>query len=94
MKRTYLIGLFGLALVVLSCNSNSKEATWNQEQEKIWKDKCLELFKEMDGVSRAVAEDHCDCMLKKTAKKYTPEEATQLTIEQERKIWEECDYQW
>ena len=69
MKRIYLIGLVGLVVMILSCNSNSKKRLWNQE-------------------------DHCDCMYKKTAKKYTPEEAYQLTVEQERKIWEACDYRW
>lgn len=93
MKRIYLIGLVGLVVMILSCNSNSKKRLWNQEQEKLWKDKCLESFIALD-VEKAVAEDHCDCMYKKTAKKYTPEEAYQLTVEQERKIWEACDYRW
>ena len=93
MKKTYFIGLLGAVVIILSCNSPSKEKSWNQEQEKAWKANCLALFDSME-VSRPVAEDHCDCIFKKTAEKYTPEEAAQITVEEERKIWEDCDYQW
>ncbi len=40
------------------------------------------------------ADDFCDCMFEKTAEKYTPEEAVNITEEQEQKIWEECNYSW
>jgi len=32
--------------------------------------------------------------LKKTSEKYTPEEAVKITPEQERQLWQECDYDW
>ena len=93
MKRIYLIGLLGLVVMSLSCNSNSKKKLWSQEQEKVWKEKCVETLMTLD-VEKTVAEDHCDCMFTKTAKKYTPDEAEELTVEEERKIWENCDYRW
>lgn len=93
MKKAFLIGIIGLMSVMFSCSTNSKRNTWSKEQEKEWKSKCVNLL-EGGTTTRAVAEDHCDCMFDKTAKRYTPEEAAALTVEQERQIWEECDYSW
>jgi hypothetical protein len=33
-------------------------------------------------------------MLEKTSESYTPEEAANITREEEQKIWEKCDYRW
>jgi hypothetical protein len=33
-------------------------------------------------------------MFEKTSDKYTPEEAEGITAEEERKLWNECDYNW
>lgn len=89
--------LFAMALIAATflsgCNSNTISKTWTAEQEAQWKTKCVQMLTE-DGVSQSVAEDHCDCMYGKTSEKYTPEEAASLTVEQEREIWEACDYSW
>ena len=53
----------------------------------------LELIKTKD-ITKGTAEDNCDCLFEKTAKKYTPEEAAKLTTEQEQEIWDECAYSW
>jgi hypothetical protein len=33
-------------------------------------------------------------MYEKTSDKYTPEEAENITADEERKLWNECDYSW
>lgn len=86
----YLIGIIGF---LSSCNSNSKADTWSADQQDKWKNDCMELLLS-NGVNKPVAADHCDCIFKKTSEKYTPEEAANITTEEERKIWEECDYSW
>jgi hypothetical protein len=76
-----------------SCQNNSKENTWSDEQKTKWKTECQQTLTSR-GLKSKDANDFCDCMLKKTSQKYTPEEATKITIEEERKLWNECDYQW
>lgn len=93
MKKRIFILMIGVFSLLVSCNSNSKSDTWNAEQEKKWKTECLQLL-EANGVKETVAEDRCDCMFKKTSKKYTPEETAALTDAQEKEIWDECDYSW
>jgi len=76
-----------------SCQNNSKEKTWSSEQKTKWKTECQKLLINR-GLKTKDANDFCDCMLKRTSQKYTPEEAAKITIEEERKLWNECDYQW
>ncbi len=76
-----------------SCRHQGKSDTWSDAQKTKWKTECQQaLIKK--GVKDNQAKDVCDCMLKKTSEKYTPEEATKITIEEERKLWGECNYQW
>lgn len=77
-----------------SCNNaSSKSDTWNDNQKAEWKENCEE-FLITKGVDRGDAKDFCDCMLEKTADKYTPEEAEKITVEEQQEIWQACDYQW
>ncbi|MEI7896229.1 MAG: hypothetical protein WCJ26_04285 [bacterium] len=46
------------------------------------------------GTAKTEAVGFCDCMLKKTSEKYTPQEAEKITAQEERKLWQECDFQW
>lgn len=85
-----LIIIFG---VVQSCQHTSKENTWSEEQKTNWKTECQQKLIDR-GLKASAAADFCDCMLKKTSQKYTPEETKKLTIEEVRKLWDECDYQW
>lgn len=94
MKRiTILVLVIGLISILSSCQSDSKADTWTADQEQTWKTNCQQLLV-ANGTTEADAEGFCDCMFKKTAEKYTPEEAAQITEEEEQKIWQECDYQW
>lgn len=93
MEKVTLIMLIGFLSFVLSCNSSSKSNTWTAEQQMKWKTECNELLVG-HGTTKDVAADYCDCMFQKTSEKYTPDEAAVLTAEQERKIWEECNYSW
>ena len=95
MKFTSL--LFATAMLIFlttsCCDNNSKADTWNEDQKKEWTDNCMK-FMEQNGVEEKNAVDFCDCMLEKTSEKYTPEEAAKITEEEERKLWEGCDYTW
>ena len=100
-----LIVTFGFLVFAGACNSDSKAEkkapakkekaadTWNDEQKAKWTKSCME-FMETNGVEKRNAVDFCDCMLKKTSEKYTPEEAAKITEEEERKLWDSCDYDW
>ncbi len=79
---------------VSACNcADSKADTWSKEQKTEWTKKC-KTFMNTNGVEEKNAVDFCDCMLEKTSENYTPEEAAKITEEEERKLWESCDYTW
>jgi hypothetical protein len=82
-----------VALTFAGCNSDSKAKSWNQEQKDQWTAKCLKFMEER-SVQKDQAVDFCDCMLKKTSEKFTPQEAEKITAREERELWKECDYQW
>ena len=93
-KIKYLLVLMSIILVAGCCNNtDSKSDTWSDEQKAEWTQDCLKML-EANQVFEGVAEDVCDCMLKKTSESYTPMEAAKLTREQEQKVWEKCDYRW
>lgn len=81
------------AITACDCQDKSKADTWNDQQKTEWTTKCKGFMK-TNGVEEKNAEDFCDCMLEKTSEKYTPEEAASITEEEERKLWESCDYTW
>jgi hypothetical protein len=94
-KLIYSIAIMGVFALMVSCGSNteSKADSWTAEQEQVWKDHCNGLLTK-GGQNEATAADYCDCIFEKTAEKYTPEEAGQITPEQEQEIWDQCDYSW
>ncbi len=94
MKQViYLILVLGIVGFLSSCSSNSKAKTWSAQQKKTWKTECVKLLIK-NGTDKTIAEDRCDCLLKKTSEQFTPEEVKNITPEQEKKIWEECSYSW
>jgi len=92
-KFRFFIEALGFILFVSFTGCNSKAKSWSQEQKDKWTKSCMEFMNDR-GVSENDAIGFCDCMLKKTSDKYTPEEAVKITPEEERKLWQECDYQW
>jgi hypothetical protein len=88
-----LLVTFGLLLFAGACNCDSKADTWDNDQKAKWTKSCM-TFMETKGVEEKNAVDFCDCMLEKTSEKYTPEEAANITEDEERKLWESCDYDW
>jgi hypothetical protein len=72
---------------------NSKSGTWTQEDKNTWTTNCM-TFMNQQGVEQKAAADFCDCMLQKTSQKYTPQEAANITTEEERSLWNECNYSW
>ena len=95
MKKI-LIFLLSIVLLagIASCKHKAKEkSTWSDAQKTKWKTQCKQLLGGK-GLYKKDADALCDCMLNKTSEKYTPEEASKITTEEERKLWQECDYQW
>ncbi len=88
-----LLVTFGLLLFAGACNSDSKADTWDKNQKDKWTNSCMKFMKD-NGVEEKNAVDFCDCVLEKTSEKYTPEEAANITEEEERKLWDSCDYDW
>lgn len=88
-----LFASLSLLFLIAACNCDSKADSWSDEQKTTWKKSCM-TFMENNGVEEKNAVDFCDCMLEKTSEKYTPEEAANITEEEERKLWESCDYDW
>jgi len=90
----YFVISISLFLFAGCCNNaDSKSDTWSNEQKAEWTENCLKML-EANQVFEGVAEDVCDCMLEKTSESYTPEEAANITRNEEQKIWEKCDYRW
>ncbi len=90
--RTFLLTA-SVILLATACNCDSKADTWSAEQQTEWKSKCMQFMNEQ-GVEKDNAVDFCDCMYEKTSEKYTPEEAANITADEERELWSECDYSW
>jgi len=94
MKKFFtVITAFGFILLMGFTGCNSKAKSWSQEQKDKWTTSCMKFMNDR-GVEKKDAAGFCDCMLKKTSDKYTPEEAVKITPEEERQLWQQCDYQW
>lgn len=94
--KTFKVLFLIFAIAVFAgagCNTNSKANQWSSEQKDKWTEDCMKFMHEQ-GVEKKDAEGFCDCMLKQTSEKYTPKEAVNITEDEERKMWQECDYVW
>jgi len=81
-----LLVTFGLLLFAGACNCDSKADTWGQRPKKLrGLKKCMTFMEEKGTLKKRIAVDFCDCMLEKTSEKYTPEEAVNITEEEEAK---------
>lgn len=91
MRYPISIKITALALLLLVACSQSK---WSKADQDNWLKTCHETFvnNTVSEEDKAQLEDLCDCMLKLTSRKYTVEEAKNLTEEQERKLLNDCNY--
>jgi len=89
----FFILTLGFMLMAGLSGCQSKTKSWSQAQKETWTTNCMKVMTDR-GVDQKDAAGLCDCMLKKTSEKYSPEEAVNITPEQERQLWQECDYQW
>lgn len=80
-------------MLIMACSSNKTVAPWTEDQKSTYAVNCQKFLVERN-VDTADATSFSECMLEKTSSKYTFEEATNLTDDQARKLWQECDYQW
>jgi hypothetical protein len=80
-----------LSLMLITACSQSK---WTEEEQDQWLKTCYETFvnNAVDKEEKVQMKDLCDCMLKVTSRKYTVEEAADLTLNQERKLMQDCNY--
>ena len=85
--------VLGFMLILGFAGCKSQASSWSKEQKDTWTTNCMKLMNDR-GVAQKDATALCDCMLQKTSAKYTPGEAEKITVDQERQLWQECDYQW
>ena len=94
MKKTsVLIAALFLAMVTVITGCSSKSGSWSKEEKDKWTTNCMKFMNDRK-VDQKDAVGFCDCMLKKTSEKYTPEEAVKITPSEEQKLWQQCDYSW
>jgi thiamine biosynthesis lipoprotein ApbE len=93
MKFFRITVISAMILIILGACSQSK---WSKEDEEKWMKNCRETFvdQSVNEEEKAQLEDLCDCMLKLTSRKYTVQEAQNLTEEQERSLLNDCNYSY
>jgi len=92
-KSSLLMMALTIPLFLFFTGCNSKAKSWNQAQKDKWTESCKKFMNDR-GVAQKDAAGFCDCMLKKTSEKYTPEEAVKITPAEEQQLWKQCDYNW
>lgn len=93
MSNFKKIKILIIALFLLGGCSQSK---WSETDQENWLKNCRETFVDQatDKEDKANLEDLCDCMLKVTSRKYTVEEAQNLTEDQMRRLFNDCNYSY
>lgn len=93
MSKLAKIKILIISLMFLLACSQSK---WSEADQEKWLKNCRETFvdKATDKEEKAQLEDLCDCMLEVTSRKYTVEEAQNLTEEQMRQLFNNCNYSY
>ncbi|MBR9997371.1 MAG: hypothetical protein KFF73_00300 [Cyclobacteriaceae bacterium] len=91
MKLLLSLKSLALSIMLMAACSQSK---WTEAEQDQWLKICYENFvnNAVDKEEKAQMKDLCNCMLKVTSRKYTVEEAADLTLEQERKLVQDCNY--
>jgi hypothetical protein len=94
MKNPFATALIILGTIALASCSN-ESSTWTQDQKDTWLKDCNDKFvANADPEDKANLESLCTCMLEVTARDYTPEEAKSISEDEERKLLENCNYNW
>lgn len=93
MKFFSKTGIIAIVLTLMAACSQSK---WSEADQEKWLKNCRETFveKATDKEEKAQLEDLCDCMLKLTSRKYTVEEAQNMTEDQMRQLFNDCNYSY
>ena len=88
-----IIKILAIGFLLLTACSQSK---WSEADQEKWLKNCNETFsgKNIRPDDKKQLEDLCRCMLKVTSRKYSVEEAAHLNEDQERKIMQNCNYNW
>mgnify|MGYP001042379030 CR=1 FL=1 len=81
-------------LLLISCDTSTKEASWSEEQKENYVNNCLAGFGEVPKTEERNVEALCDCMLELLMRDYTPEEAENITMDEQREILTNCNYNW
>ena len=85
---------FLMMILVMSCDTDTKEELWSEQQKQEWVERCNQGFIDVpEGEKKAVA-NLCDCMLEEIMEDYSPEEAADLSQDQVRKVLLDCNYNW
>ncbi|MGK7393182.1 MAG: hypothetical protein ACNS62_01370 [Candidatus Cyclobacteriaceae bacterium M3_2C_046] len=82
------------SFISLSCETDTKEEFWNEQQMENYRQRCYAGFQEADPQELDEAKNLCDCMLEEIMEDYTPEEAENITEEEQLQILTDCNYNW
>jgi hypothetical protein len=96
MKTFKFAILFFISSLAISSCGHNHQSEWSQADKDKWLKTCQETFvdKAENETDKEQLEDLCKCMLDVTSRDYTVEEAVNLTDEQERKLLQNCNYNW
>lgn len=83
-----------LFLFLFACDTKTKEASWSEEQKENYVNNCLAGFGDVPETEERNVEALCDCMLELLMRDYTPEEAKNISMDEQREILANCNYSW
>ncbi len=86
--------IFITLLLLFACDTSTKEASWSEEQKKNYVNNCLAGFGDVPAPEERNVEALCDCMLKLLMRDFTPEEAKNISMDEQREILANCNYSW
>jgi len=91
MKSLFIFLTF---LFLLACDTSTKEESWSEEQKENYVNNCLAGFGEVPATEERNVEALCDCMLELLMRDFTPEEAKNISMDEQREILSNCNYSW
>lgn len=94
MKKPFATALIVLGTIAFSSCSNDS-STWTQDQKDTWLEECNDKFVvNAEATDKASLESLCTCMLEVTSRDYTPTTVKTMTEDEERKLLQNCNYNW
>lgn len=81
-------------ITLWACNHETKEDSWSEAQKENYLTRCEEGFVDAKPDEERAIEGLCECMLEEIMEEHTPEQAKNITPDQQRQILVNCNYNW